>query len=175
MRTRKFWVMGVACLLALMLSGGLAWADNPHFISGGGQTNVAINNEDGSLLANFKIAGLGSNENVTVQLTAVADVIWQCVNKSGKCPKAANKVMETVDVIASGEFTSDQNGQVEGTLTFTLVAPSSAPPTCGGGQTLKLAEVEYTFITLTAYPAEGDSFTASGLPTTLFAQFVVCN
>ena len=50
-----------------------ALAVSPHFISATGTLNP-----NGSLTANFKEAGLGTNQNITYTLSANATATWAC-------------------------------------------------------------------------------------------------
>src|SRR4029450_4654181 len=69
------------------------WAQSPHFLrcSASGVTS------DGELNVSFKIAGLGSNESITVTASAHADAIYGCLNRGQQCPNAANKAEGQTD------------------------------------------------------------------------------
>jgi hypothetical protein len=130
----------MAFAIIAALSMGTAMAQNPHFLS----ANASL---DGSnLKCTFKIAGLGSNETITVACTADASVLYECINKGGKNPSAGNKTTVSGPVSGSGDFTSGQNGQVSGSVTAS--APSAGDFTCPGGQTLTVCAVTYSNITL---------------------------
>lgn len=65
------------------------------------------------------------------------------------------------DESTEGTF-SPKNGTVSATLVITAPeCPSSAPPTCGNGQTLELSAIVYTNISLTDTT---HSISAGGLP-----------
>lgn len=68
----------LAGLLAALLLPGVAWAQNPHFL-----TATAALQEDGRLKFCFKEAGLGNE--------AVATATYRCVNNGGNCPQAPTK------------------------------------------------------------------------------------
>jgi hypothetical protein len=129
----------------LVLAGGVALATSPHFIN----ANVTLES-DGSLVFTWKEAGLGANQNIVYLASATANEVCTCVNNSGSCPKAANKVATSGDVSASGSFSSGKNGSINGTLTVEPVpCPPSDPPTCGHGQQLVVSSITYTNISLT--------------------------
>lgn len=131
-----------------------ARAQSPHFLSCG----ASGVNSDGSLNASFRIAGLGSNQSITVTATAHADAVYACRNKGQNCPNAANKVSVQGDVSASGEFKSGKNGSVRGSLT---VDPPDTTLNCPGGQKLELVSVSYTNVTVSA-PGASDCDPAPG-------------
>jgi hypothetical protein len=118
-----------------------ALADSPHFIKATGTLNA-----DGSLTANFKEAGLGTNQNITYVLSGQGTAIYVCVNKGGANPSASNKTAVAGPVTATGTFSSGKNGQVTASLT---VSPPFQDIGCPPGQSQELASVTYTGITLT--------------------------
>jgi hypothetical protein len=156
----------ISAAAALAIAGaGVALADNPHFI----RATAAIQT-DGDLEFNFKEAGLGLGA-TDYLASADATTTCTCVNKGGQCPKAANKVTFSEEVSTEGTF-SPKHGTVSATLVVTAPeCPSSAPPTCGGGQTLKLSAITYTDISL-ADTTNGVS--ATGLPSSQSATFFTC-
>ena len=123
-------------------------AQNPHFLSCG----ASGVNSDGSLNVAFRIAGLGSNQSLTVTASAHADATYACRNNGGQCPNAANKVNVQSNVSAIGTFTSGKNGSIRASLT---VDPPDTTLTCPGGQKLVLVSVSYTNVTVSA-PGAGD-------------------
>jgi len=129
-------------------------AQNPHFLSCG----ASGVNADGTLNASFKIAGLGSNQTITVTASAHADATYACRNNGQQCPNAANKVNVQSDVSASGTFTSGKNGSIRASLT---VDPPDTFLTCPGGQKLVLVSVSYTNVRVSA-PGAGDCNTSPG-------------
>jgi len=148
----------------LALSGFMATtvqAQSPHFLRCGAS---GVNN-DGSLNATFKIAGLGDTTLVTVTASATADAIYGCLNHGGQCPNAANKVEVKSNVTASGSFPSGKNGSVQASLT---VDPPPTNLTCPGGQKLVLVSVSYTNVSLSS-DASADTCTTS--PNTFAANF----
>jgi hypothetical protein len=131
-------VMSLA-LMAMMATA--AFAQNEHFIRASGSLN-----NDGSLTVSFKEAGLGTNQNIDYALTADATATYVCVNRGGANPSAQNKTTVAGPVIATGTFNSGKNGQVTASLT---VSPPPSDISCPPGQSLELASVTYTNVTLT--------------------------
>lgn len=130
-----------APLLLILGTAIPAQAVSPHFIS----ANAALN-ADGTLTANFKEAGLGTNQNITYVLSADATATYVCVNKGGANPSAQNKTTVAGPVSATGTFSSGKNGNVVGSLT---VSPPPSDISCPHGQSLELASVTYTDVSLT--------------------------
>ena len=127
--------------LLLVLATTLpAQAVSPHFI-----TASATLNANGTLTANFKEAGLGTNQNITYVLSADATATYVCVNKGGANPSAQNKTTVAGPVSQTGTFNSGKNGNVIGSLT---VSPPPSDISCPKGQSLQLAQVSYTNVTL---------------------------
>jgi hypothetical protein len=131
---------------ALMLMAPmLASAQNPHFISASSDTD-----NDGNLTCTFKEAGLGNEPTspgeLEVTCSATADAIYQCINRGGHNPEAANKEDVSDDVSGTDTFPISSNGQSSGTVT--VDAPSSTLD-CPGGQVLILASVTYTNVVIT--------------------------
>jgi len=135
-------VMLLAAMLAMSLvAAAPALAVSPHFISASGAINA-----NGSLTVNFKEAGLGTNTLTSYTLSADATATYVCVNNGGANPSAQNKTTVAGPVSASGTFPSGKNGNVTASLT---VSPPPSDISCPPGQTLRLASVSYTNVTLT--------------------------
>jgi len=135
-------VMLLAAMLAMSLvAAAPALAVSPHFISASGTLNA-----NGTLTANFKEAGLGTNTLTSYTLSADATATYVCVNNGGANPSAQNKTTVAGPVSASGTFPSGKNGNVTASLT---VSPPPSDISCPPGQTLRLASVSYTNVTLT--------------------------
>jgi hypothetical protein len=132
--------MAVICATGA-LAAPVALAVSPHFVSASGTLNG-----NGSLTVNFKEAGLGTNQNIDYTLTANATATYVCVNRGGANPSAQNKTTVSGPVSASGTFNSGKNGNVTASLT---VSPPPSDISCPSGQTLQLASVSYTDVTLT--------------------------
>jgi hypothetical protein len=149
--------------LAMVAFAGLmaitVWAQNPHFL----RCSASGVNSNGTLNACFKIAGLGSNETITVTASADANATYGCLNNGGQCPNAANKVSVSGTVTASGQFTSGKNGQITDCL---IVHPPPTTLTCPPGQDLVLVSVSYTNVTVS-----GGGDTCNTSPGTFSANF----
>jgi hypothetical protein len=129
-------VLTTVALVALAFAA-TALAANPHFI----QASASGPNAQGNLSVNFKIAGLGANETITVTATADGTALYACQNNGGNFPSDPKKQTVSGPVSASGSFTSGQNGQITGSLTL---SPPASTLTCPGGQHVVLASVSYT-------------------------------
>jgi hypothetical protein len=100
--------------LLVLLVASIASAGNPHFVE------VEASRTGNSLSVDFKIAGLGDEDDVHVVLSADA----QCINPGQKHPKAGNK-----ESVSEGEDFPVQNGKAEGTLVVTATfEPNCSPP-----------------------------------------------
>jgi hypothetical protein len=143
MRRRILAIFTLPMMLAgvIMATAPAALADSPHFIRATGTLNA-----NGSLTVSFKEAGLGTNELIDYALTANATATYVCVNKGGANPSAQNKTTVSGPVSATGTFSSGKNGQVTASLT---VSPPPSDISCPPGQSLELASVSYTNVTLT--------------------------
>ena len=150
--------LSILTLTVIALSGFMATtvrAQNPHFLSCG----ASGVNSDGSLNASFRIAGLGSNQSLTVTASADANATYGCLNHGQNCPNAANKSTVTGVVTAQGTFTSGKNGSVRGSLT--VDPPPNSTLNCPGGQRVVLVSVNYTNVSLSA-PGAGTCNTSPG-------------
>lgn len=132
----------LALLAALVLGfGSSAMAANPHFV----QASAA--KSGGALVVDFKIAGLGKNETLTVTANAYATATYACVNKGGKIPSDPKKTDVSGNTSAFANLTSDKNGQITGTLTL---QPPASTLSCPPGQTDTLLSVTYSNVTVSA-------------------------
>jgi hypothetical protein len=143
---RRISILTITMLALSSFMVTTALAQNPHFIN----CSASGVNSEGSLMVCFKIAGLGSNETITITASADANATYGCLNKGAQCPNAANKVSVSGKVTATGQFTSGKNGQITGCLG---VEPPSTTLTCPPGQKLVLITVSYTNVSVTAPPA----------------------
>lgn len=148
MRKIRMLVAAATVALGVLIGAPAALAGgNPHFIAN--HTTDSVDN-NGSLVVDFKEAGLPSGATETIHVDATATAAWFCVNNGSHNPAASNKRTASSQVTASGTFTADKNGNVTGTLvapTGGLQAPSDF--TCPGGQTLELGSVSYTNVSIT--------------------------
>jgi hypothetical protein len=128
--------------IAASLAAAAAIAGSAHFVRG---PDASINSTNANVTVTWKEAGLGDTTTVDYQATAVASARYQCVNRGGKCPAAANKQDVLSNVSASGSFASGKNGAINGSLTF---EPPEGTLNCPGGQVLKMVSASYTNIAL---------------------------
>ena len=114
MKHKKISALLLTVLLLFALPVSTVLAGNPHFVE------VNVTRDGNSLTASGKEAGLGSETQVHIVLSADA----ACINPGSKHPKAANKE----SVSAEGDFPV-QNGKAEFTLTLTATfQPDCTPP-----------------------------------------------
>jgi hypothetical protein len=133
----------LALFLALFMSTSASATSGAHFFKVSSSVNDA-----GSLLVTYDEAGVGNaTVNYTIDVTTAA-AVWACINGGGNHPKAANK--ETVNSSLTVSFSRDPiNGRVTGTTSPAIGPLSAGSFTCPSGQTLVLASVSYSGITLT--------------------------
>ena len=153
-------------LSASLIVTGSAKADSPHF-----NKVTATLESDGDVAVKFKEAGLGDNATINYLASASAQITCTCVNHSGTCPAAANKIDDTANLTQPGTFSSGKNGTISQTLTISPQCPSSAPPTCGGGQVMRLSSVSYTNIQITDTT---NNVSKNAVPSSLGATFFTC-
>ena len=92
---------------------------NAHFIT---ELTSASVSATGVLTVNFKEAGLGDSELVTIELTGTVDATYQWFNHGGNKPMGEPFSVHTV-IDVSGDFRADDNGQVTGSFTITPPPP----------------------------------------------------
>jgi hypothetical protein len=112
-----------------------------HFQS----TPTSTVSSTGALTVSFDEAGLG-HTNVDYVLAYHFSAVFGCFNNGGKHPKAQNKATVSSDSTTSASF-EPKNGRVRASIS--TGAPSAGAFSCPSGQTLRLASVSYTGITLT--------------------------
>jgi hypothetical protein len=142
----------LAALLASLAFAAVAVAASPHFIS----SSATGPDASGNLAVNFKIAGLGDNQTLTITASADATAVYACQNNGGNFPSDPKKTTVSGPVSASGDFTSGKNGQITGSLTL---SPPATTLTCPGGQHVVLVSVSYTNV---AVSGGGDTATIPG-------------
>jgi hypothetical protein len=146
--TMKRFTMLTICLLALASFMAMpAWAQSSgaHYQHGSVSATIQSN---GNLVVSWVEAGLG-NTNVNYSLTANVNATYFCRTKSGNIPDANNKHTVNATPSTNGSF-EPKNGKVTASLTLVAPpAPSSEPPTCGGGQTLDLQSITWSNVVLT--------------------------
>lgn len=165
---RLKFILAVASSTAIVLCAGSVWAQNPHFVG----TVTAKIQPNGSVNVKFKEAGLGSNININYVASADATAVCVCVTNSGNCPNAANKITTSTHVDVPATISSGKNGTVSATLNIPVPScGSSDPPTCGGGQDLRLSEITWTNIKITDTT---NAVSAFATPATLSKTLFTC-
>ena len=138
---RRVGIIAVLSILVAAFAASAALAASPHFI----RASANLNN-DGTLTVSFKEAGLGTNQNIDYLAEADATATYVCVNKGGANPSAQNKTTVAGPVSETGTFSSGKNGQVTASLT---IDPPPSDISCPPGQSLQLAQVSYTNVSIT--------------------------
>src|SRR6266545_706950 len=131
---RRLLTVGVSFAAALLMLTAAAFATSgAHFFNVGSSVNDA---------------GVGNaTVNYTIDITN-ASAVYACINGGGNHPKAANK--ETVSSGLTVGFSRDPvNGRVTGATSPPIGPQPVGSFACPSGQTLVLASVSYTGITLT--------------------------
>ncbi|HWR35756.1 MAG TPA: hypothetical protein VN622_07825 [Clostridia bacterium] len=126
--------------LGLLLGTAIAMlAASAHFIrveSGLSGANVVIT---------FKEAGLGDDETILYQGSAIATATYQCFTKSGNTPEAANKTGPGTVQSPPTPFNSGKNGSIVGSVTLSPPGPDFS---CPSGQRQRLVCATYTDISI---------------------------
>ncbi len=141
---RRLLTVGVSFAAALLMLTAAAFATSgAHFFNVGSSVNDA-----GALVVSYDEAGVGNaTVNYTIDITN-ASAVYACINGGGNHPKAANK--ETVSSGLTVGFSRDPvNGRVTGATSPPIGPQPVGSFACPSGQTLVLASVSYTGITLT--------------------------
>jgi hypothetical protein len=137
---RRIAILALA-FMAVALIAQQALAVSPHFIFARAEISGA------NLVVSFKEAGLGTNQLITYTANADATATYVCVNRGGGNPSASNKTTVSGPVSATGTFSSGKNGQV--TASLTLNPPGPGGFSCPPGQSLEIAQVVYTNVSVT--------------------------
>lgn len=106
----------------------------------------AFINSGGDLCVQFDERGLG-NEDITYELSATGLATFECINRGGHNPAAANKETVSAQTTGGGTF-SARNGRVRETLCTDGDFPSPGDFSCPSGQRLEFVSVEYRDILL---------------------------
>ena len=138
---RRLLVLLCAPVLFLFVSAQPAQAVSPHFV----RASASLSGTN--LVVSFKEAGLGTNQLISYTAAADATATYVCVNRGGANPSASNKTAVSGPVSATGTFSSGKNGKV--TASLTLNPPGPGDFSCPSGQSLEIAEVTYTNVTIT--------------------------
>lgn len=128
------WLLALAAVAALTTA--LAFAANPHFVTG-----PTITTSANTATVCGKLAGLGNNQTIRVVFTAVATTT--CTNKGGNVPPG-----QTETLTGSGRFTSDKNG----TVSFCVTTNQASNP-CPDGMT---PTTSFTSFSVKVFDASGN-------------------
>jgi hypothetical protein len=130
----------LAVLVMIGLTTPAAFAGSPHFIK---NATFATRSGD-NLVVSFKEAGLESGSVETVTASALATATFECVNGGNNVPSDPKKTVISSEVSASGEFSADKNGNIEGSLTITPPSAADVGFSCPPGQTATRTNVSYS-------------------------------
>jgi hypothetical protein len=119
---------------------------NAHFVPGG--TASFVDPTTGALTVNFHEAGLGDNEAVNITLSGDANATYQWFNHGGNKPQGEPfNVNQSFAV--SGTFFSDQNGQIDASLTVNPPSLSEFLATHHAANWIPVLSVSYTNVVVT--------------------------
>lgn len=119
---RRLLLFAIVASMTMAVAAPSVFAGSPHFVS------VSATRSGDSLIVSGKEAGLGSETQVHIEVTATAE----CVNGGGKHPKAVNKE----SVSAEGDFPV-QNGKA----LFELTLTASFQPDCSPPMSVRFSDV----------------------------------
>jgi len=106
----------------------------------------ATSGSSGALVVAFDEAGVGQQQvDYSLHITT-ATATYACINGGDNHPKAANKETFSSSVTTKASF-QPENGRVQGSITVPAISAGSF--SCPSGQSLVLASVSYSGITLT--------------------------
>jgi hypothetical protein len=113
---------------------------SPHFIFANSSISAT-----GVLSVSFKEVGLGNNQNINYTITATVDATFGFVNNGGQVVMG-NPFHVTSQTLASQTLSSDQNGNIVGTITGTALTSNLAQP--NGNNWQPVISVSYTNVFL---------------------------
>jgi hypothetical protein len=117
-----------------------------HFVPGG--TSSSVDPATGVLTVNFHEAGLGVNDTVDAVLTGNANATYQWFNNGSQKPQGKPfNVNGTFSI--GGTFTSDQNGQIDGTLSVDPPSVAEFLATNHAANWTPMLTVSYTNVVVT--------------------------
>jgi hypothetical protein len=136
-------VLSLLAAVALLASSAVTvlGTSGAHFFKA-----TASINDSGALVVTFDEAGVGQQQ-VDYVLRAEASATYACINGGGNHPKAANKATFNGPVSSPTISFQPENGRVKGSISVGPLGSGSF--SCPSGQTLVLASVSYSNITLT--------------------------
>jgi hypothetical protein len=117
-----------------------------HFVPGG--TSSSVDAATGALTVNFHEAGLGNNQTVDMVLTGNANATYQWFNNGSQKPQGKPfNVNATFSI--GGTFASDQNGQIDGSLTVNPPSVEEFLATNHAANWTPMLTVSYTNVVVT--------------------------
>lgn len=119
---RRLLLFSIVASMTMAVAAPSVFAGSPHFVS------VTATRNGDTLTVSGKEAGLGSETQVHIEVTATAE----CVNGGGKHPKAVNKE----SISEEGDFPV-QNGKA----IFELTLRPSFQPDCSPPMTVRFSNV----------------------------------
>ena len=117
-----------------------AGSSGAHFMSASASLNST-----GALVVAFDESGLG-NGDVNYVVNADATATYACINGGGKNPRATNKQTFS-EAVSGGATFQAKNGRVRASITIDPI--SAGGFSCPSGQSLVLADVSYTNVSVT--------------------------
>jgi hypothetical protein len=137
---------------------------NAHFVSGG--TSSSVSATTGTLTVNFHESGLGANETVNITLSGDAHAVYQWFNHGGNKPQGEPFNVDQTFAV-SGTFTSDQNGQIDGTLSVNPPSVDVFLATNHAANWIPVLSVSYTNVVVTDTTNGVSTLDAAGGPINL--------
>jgi hypothetical protein len=152
---------------ALACSGGVAWADSPHFISATDSIDST-----GALTFSWKEAGLGTAKEISYRFGATGtDGTCACVAGHGKNCVASENHTASVSLIGTATLPITKPGQItEPGISVGPPGCESSKLACTGQQTLVLEKITYTGIFL----RDTSNGVDASVPTTQTATLFTC-
>jgi hypothetical protein len=136
-------------IVVMLISALTVSAQKGHFVGG----KASSSTDNGTTLTSCgKIAGLGDNQNVCLTLHATATVYSECTNNGGN---VAPGQTTTLNIVKSGTYTSDKNGNVNFCLETDVPAPGACPPNNKDGNWIgRVTDVSFADFSVTFAPGD---------------------
>jgi hypothetical protein len=153
----------VVCLVGLLVAlAGPAGAGRAHFRSSSvelvsdstaGARIAALTSSDPAalpdILFTFVLVGAGNDGGIFEAAVQEATATFGCVNNGANRPKATNKTTVSMPLSASATLSSDERGNVSGSILLDTGTLFPAGFSCPSGQTVTAIQLELDGITLT--------------------------
>lgn len=143
---KRFAIIMVAAVAAMLGLAAPAWAQSGHFITGGG--NAVVCTDIGTQVrCTGKVAGLGGETfEITLEAPGIATVV--CINPAGHRAPGQDTAVDVAGT--SGPLATPRNGQFRFTVTSDDPEPLPPTPTCPNNKwTPQIVDVSFTDATLT--------------------------